>query len=89
MSLNDLVAKCLKDMHDHRKSPILQEIISERNTAEEIDASLDHVIQEIWMEMGDFYYFRSDWPKVVKSFRNVLATERSDLAFMWSGLGYI
>jgi len=89
MSLKKHIAKCLNDMHVHRKTQIPQEILSERNTAEEIDASLDHVIQDIWMEMGDFHYFRSEWPNTVKSFRNALATERSDLAFMWLGMGYI
>lgn len=89
MSLKIHIQQCLNDMHDHKKTKTLQEILSERNTAEEIDAALDQVIQDIWMEMGDFHYFRSNWPSVVKSFRSVLATERPDLAFMWSGMGYI
>lgn len=89
MSLKMLVEKSLQDMYNNRQSPILQEIISERNTAEEIDVMLDQAVHEIWMEMGDFHYFRSEWPSTVKSFRNMLAISRPDLAFKWSSMGYI
>lgn len=89
MSLKMLVEKSLQDMYINRRSPILQEIISEINTAEEIDVTLDQAVHEIWMEMGDFHYFRSEWPSTVKSFRNMLAISRPDLAFKWSSMGYI